>query len=259
MKLTKVTITGFRSIRETLSLDVDERITILIGANDQGKTNLLEAIRAFNDDRSIKEEDKNWDLESSASANIEYSFALDDAEFEQLRSKYGEEPFTKSVLDGQAIASPISREVTFVRRDPKNALEVRLSSGKEFNVELRTRLLNDRPRVELFAPSEQQMDSVTLQQLTLPNFECMAGLFMYAGLWKDRDKLFSQNPRTSRLLQDASLRLTDLIREEWQQDDSLEFDFRHTGQNGNTIELLTKDQSVQQRFIRPSARSEGFS
>ena len=36
--------------------------TVVLGANDHGKTNLLNAIRTLNDDCGFTSEDENWDL-----------------------------------------------------------------------------------------------------------------------------------------------------------------------------------------------------
>jgi predicted ATP-dependent endonuclease of OLD family len=82
MKLARINIMSFRSVKEPLVLHIDTKITILIGANDHGKTNLLEAIRSLNDDRPLTTNDKNWDLDQSA--EIEYEFTLDSDEQESI-------------------------------------------------------------------------------------------------------------------------------------------------------------------------------
>ena len=45
MRLVKVEIEGYRSISNRLSLHLDPSVTVVLGANDHGKTNLLEALR----------------------------------------------------------------------------------------------------------------------------------------------------------------------------------------------------------------------
>src|ERR1700732_696784 len=76
MKLNRVDIYGYASIKEKLNLHVDGRITTLIGANDTGKTNLLKAIRCLNDDAQVTQIDRNWDLSEEAIPTIEWSFTL---------------------------------------------------------------------------------------------------------------------------------------------------------------------------------------
>lgn len=80
MKLNELIITGFRSIKETETIRVDNRVSVLIGANDHGKSNILKAIECLNDDCPFEEDDKNWDLDKSKDVRIEWHFKLDDGE-----------------------------------------------------------------------------------------------------------------------------------------------------------------------------------
>ena len=59
MKLVRVSVEGYRSIRERLDLYVDPRVTVVMGPNDHGKTNLLAALRHLNQDHPF---DANRDL-----------------------------------------------------------------------------------------------------------------------------------------------------------------------------------------------------
>src|SRR6266404_1431499 len=99
MKLKSVWIDGFRSVKEGVRLFVDPRISILIGANDHGKTTLLEAIKCLNEDRPITPEDENWDSVGKGKPGLEYKFALDPDEFEELKAigvRYQEEQNRKT-------------------------------------------------------------------------------------------------------------------------------------------------------------------
>lgn len=87
MILDRVTITGFRSISGTQDVFVDQFVTVLIGANDHGKTNLLEAIRALNDDYKITSSDRNWDTAESDAPKIEWTFSLTPSETEAILAK----------------------------------------------------------------------------------------------------------------------------------------------------------------------------
>src|SRR3989304_9736093 len=84
MKLYKVTISGFLSVKDSEQLLIDEKSTILIGANDHGKTNILEAIRCLNDDRPITEDDRNWDLATDAQPRIEWYFKPNQSDLDEL-------------------------------------------------------------------------------------------------------------------------------------------------------------------------------
>jgi predicted ATP-dependent endonuclease of OLD family len=85
MKLKKVTMRGYRSVQLEEELLVDDRVTILIGANDHGKSNLLNAIRCLNEEVQISTDDRNWDLDESSTVEIKWHFIATDDELEKLR------------------------------------------------------------------------------------------------------------------------------------------------------------------------------
>jgi len=47
MRIKKVRIRNFRSIIDTGEISLDEKITLLLGKNEQGKTNFLKALESF--------------------------------------------------------------------------------------------------------------------------------------------------------------------------------------------------------------------
>jgi predicted ATP-dependent endonuclease of OLD family len=57
LRLTKVEIDSFRTIATHQEIEIDPRITVLIGANESGKTNLLEAIKAISLEIDFKHDD----------------------------------------------------------------------------------------------------------------------------------------------------------------------------------------------------------
>lgn len=78
MELKKVIIDGFKSVKKRIVLLVDARVTIFIGANDHGKSNLLAAVLRLNDDMSITEDDIHWDLPPGSTTRIEWHFKCTD-------------------------------------------------------------------------------------------------------------------------------------------------------------------------------------
>jgi predicted ATP-dependent endonuclease of OLD family len=84
MILNLVEITDFRSIKGTIKLDFDRKVTILLGSNDHGKTNILRAVEHLNDDVHIGEEETNWDAEGSPA--ISFSFSLTPTEKKEWRA-----------------------------------------------------------------------------------------------------------------------------------------------------------------------------
>jgi predicted ATPase len=85
MKLKQVHIDGFRSVKEPTRLFIDPKVTILIGANDHGKTTLLEAIRCLNHDNELTPEDENWDSVDQGKPVLEFDFGLDEEESAKLK------------------------------------------------------------------------------------------------------------------------------------------------------------------------------
>lgn len=67
MKLLKVKIKNFLSLKEEQTLKLNNGITSLIGLNEAGKTSILKAIIKLNGEK-IKKEEKNKKLKSNESS-----------------------------------------------------------------------------------------------------------------------------------------------------------------------------------------------
>ena len=81
MKLLKVEIEAYKSITNKLELVVEPNITVVLGPNDHGKTNILSAIAHLNADNPFSPEtDLNWDKEdrSDLFPFIRWEFTLDE-------------------------------------------------------------------------------------------------------------------------------------------------------------------------------------
>ncbi len=90
MKIKTVKIHNFRSIKEQ-TFDLTD-YSLLVGSNDSGKSNIIDAIRVFYDDLKFNE-DKDWPkfaVEDDESW-IEIKFLLTEEEFENLKDEYKQE------------------------------------------------------------------------------------------------------------------------------------------------------------------------
>lgn len=280
MRLSRIIITGFRSVQKTEEVILDSRINILIGANDHGKTNILCAIKCLNDDTPIIEDDRNWDLADTDAVKIQWHFAVDQ---DFLKTYKQNEPETQKVAgkkeptedfppDAPQTTEPAEEtppeptyfstnkdsELIFYREGVGGKVQV-LSTPVKIPTSKESELLALRPRVELFeAPKTNLVDRVNLTQLATPQFEFMQGIFMLAGLWENRETIFVENDKNSKLLNEASDKLTKILNDKWNQGKNLTWKLIHVGTNGDHIEIKIQDPSVKGRYTRPSLRSSGF-
>jgi predicted ATP-dependent endonuclease of OLD family len=87
VKLTKVQIAGYRSISKKTLVHFDPSVTIILGANDHGKTNLLDPLTHINEETNFDEErDLNWDHINNPEdfPSLEFEFQLSDSDRELL-------------------------------------------------------------------------------------------------------------------------------------------------------------------------------
>lgn len=284
MKLKKVVLKGYRSIKQEETLRIDDRVTILIGANDHGKSNLLAAIKCLNDDAAITPDDRNWDSPENSVVEIRWHFDVNDEILRRL-NELGPKSITEKIEpppppppqpDGSPSPQPTpppmprpprrekslpvggGREIVFAKDSSPNKIKI-VALPVEVGVSNEQEILNLRPRVELFeSPTANVVDQVNLQQLETPDLEFMQGIFRLAGIWDDRKRIFSQNPQTSRLLDKASTELTKVLNDRWNQGKELAWKLKHTGTNGDQIKIEIEDPAIEGQYTRPSLRSSGF-
>jgi predicted ATPase len=280
--LQKVRISNYLSIKGTIEIDIDANVTILLGSNDHGKTNILKAILHLNDDSPLVTEDRNWDVKD-ADASIDYEFRLDPEELQEWNSLIESlHPKTKSALDEgkdneeepqsdgveseleeQPIAVPLPplgdpkhRKITLSRTGFETELSIADIATSNLPAPLLEFLTNHKPRVELFvAAGGNLQDSVNAKQIATDEYEFMQGVFFQAGLDpRNSSALFVQDDETMRKLDEASKRLNDALSLLWGQGTDLEFELRH---QADTIQFLVNDPAVKERKVRMSKRSSG--
>lgn len=93
MILKLVEIKGFKSINKKIKISMDKRVTAFVGANEHGKTNILRALQALNEDVKFVVDDINQSCRNSstnlkkASADFPYVigyFTFDDNEKQEV-------------------------------------------------------------------------------------------------------------------------------------------------------------------------------
>jgi len=88
VRLSAVEIEGYRSIKGEVTLHCDPRATVILGANDHGKTNLLESLLHLNQEHAFDlDRDLNWDCRSRSRElpRVSFDFSLNDVDRQHLR------------------------------------------------------------------------------------------------------------------------------------------------------------------------------
>lgn len=253
MNLKKIVINGFRSIKKQEVFYVENKITILIGANDHGKTNILNAAEYLNDEKEFVADDTNWDIESDSEMYIEWHFDISDEDLKKIEAfKIEEIPNENSHIQVK------EGEVVYVRNFKENIVKVATVPFQVPESAL-VEILKLRPRIELFVlPSTNLKDQVSLAELEKAEFEFMQGIFRLAGLWDLRKEIFKQDGKTSKLLAEGSEKLTEVLNDKWNQGKELKWKLTHSGTNGDHITIEIVDPSISSKYTRPSLRSAGF-
>lgn len=124
MRLKKLIMVGYRSVKGEETLITDDRVTILIGANDHGKSNILAAIQCLNDEHPISPDDRNWDSEESANVELRWHFV---ASMDLLEKLCEWAPDSQPAREGQTeIGNPPEHEAV---QEPLAESEVAVSEA----------------------------------------------------------------------------------------------------------------------------------
>jgi predicted ATP-dependent endonuclease of OLD family len=279
MQLNLVEIEGFRSVAKKLALYIEPNVTVVLGPNDHGKTNLLDAISFLNEERKFDPEaDLNWDLEGEGERfpHLRFHFSLTQQERESLRDLENElrtskaaaanpaevpstestEPIEISPSQKSVDLDDVPETAEFYRQGVASTLS--LNGWTNFADEVVTKLRGFLPRAEIIEPYDKISDSVTATELAPGMNDFMRGVFYYAGLDPDNaSDLFVQNDTTERTLQNASGKLDETLKKSWSQGEALGFHLNHQCKI-DAIQLKIDDPAVVRRRVRASHRSSGF-
>jgi len=264
MRISLMRVEGFRSVVEPLELPFDPRVTVLLGANDHGKTNILAAIQTLNQDHATETRDLSWSRSSQVTElpSIEFRLTLSPEDRAAIKSALDEDYQSRLISEGQAGVAPpsvVPSEVVVRRTGVGGGLEV-ISDPLDVAVvkAVTTRL----PKVELVEADAPIRDAISVSELVDPNSApgaFMRGIFHFAEIDEDEwdAQLFSQDARSQARLEEASRTLNDRLRREWAQGRELSFRLRHDSAT-SSIGLFIDDPAVKGRWVLASERSAGF-
>ena len=279
MRLAEVKIEGFRSISGNQNLFLRPRLTCLIGANEHGKSNLLEAILRFQS-RKFEENDRYSDLAINKKPIITYKFELSKEErgtlikyFKEHISKEKEKLSKENEKSNKdlKLIEQLNKEIKWYDdlvksfSEQKDFFTVTLYDTSKLKLNLEVFIWSDIgakrledfiglsfPEIRYFDPSEELVDSISLQELNSRKNLPFEGILKLGEVWNQRERLFESDLKADRLLNRAGKVITRKLRKIWTQGS------RHTFKLVNNSGRLTLNIEDPHTFDLPSHRSLGF-
>ena len=267
MRLTRVEIEGYRSIGTKVDIHVQNDVTVLLGPNDHGKTNILNALTHLNPDATFDSDaDLNWDraAQTTAFPSIIFHFRLDTADQNSIRRLLADTTGTAASADtsdtaGSSASSPLPQVPEELIVEITGTGATRQYRAGDVPAQALQEFVNHHlPRVEIFRPHDNLPDAVSVAALQAESHEFMRGILYYAGIDPNNaTELFIQNDVTMRTLREASVALNTTLKADWLQGSDLKYELHH---DSSTQEILLRieDPAVGSRLVRASRRSSGF-
>ncbi len=243
MQIANISIKAFKSIMD-LEISLDPQITVLIGPNESGKTNILKAIEAFNPEIAFNKE-----------LTCQYSTYFDEGKYPEITIEYiNIEPKARVEL---ANIHPSLKEAKSIqiRRFGSTAADYQLVlHDKEIVIPDSFKLFKYLPHHLYFDFIPLLKSQVRLQELESPDtrFKGERDLLHIGGV-AEYHEIFEDSIRGRRRREEAARFLTEQVREVWTQDPSLEFKFNV---NGDVLHIDISDETTV--FDSTETRSLGF-
>lgn len=279
MLLKSMQIHGFRSIPNSLDFHIESELTCLVGSNEHGKTNLLDAVEKLSS-RQFAAEDRNSRSNSSDHPALSYMFDLTAMEQKaavaaieslkksaeaNLQAEEGKEPPSPKLSEFQAQIKRYTSAISNLKVAKEPTVSLELLTNGSLHIELSGLSWKSPPGgsldgiigcvfpdVRYFKPSGELVDTITLQELEARSNLPFEGLLKLAELWEQRGLLFGGALQAQRLLIRGSRRLTRRLRAIWSQGSRHTFKLSET--NGH-LRVVIEDPGT---IDSPSTRSLGF-
>ena len=243
MQVASVNIKAFKSIMD-LDLKLDPQITVLIGPNESGKTNILRALESINPDAAF-----------SKDFTCQYSTYFDEGRYPEITVEYTNiEPKARADLAGIHPALKDAKSFRIKKSGPSVNSYFLLINDKEIPLTESSKLLQHIPRHLYFDEIPLIKSMVRLQDLESNDgrFQGERDMLHIGGVTQYHE-IFEDTTRGRRRREEVARFLTEQIREVWTQDNTLEFKFNV---NGDVLHIDISDQTTV--FDSPETRSLGF-
>ncbi|MGH7595395.1 MAG: ATP-dependent nuclease [bacterium] len=243
MTISRAFIRAFKSIFE-LAFPLDPKITVMIGANESGKTNILRAFQAFSPsayfDNSLTCQYSDYYYQGKCpEVAIEFTQISKDNRRALLR-------FSDAFKDTESF---------LIRKDGPDVENYHVFIAEaEVPVREMDKLLQSLPKFLFFDTIPLLKSRATLQDLMTGNeqFRTERNLLRIGGL-NNPEIIFEDSTRGRRASEEASRLITQQIRQVWSQEPSIEVKLNV---NGNIMYIDLSDGTTV--FDTPESRSLGF-
>jgi predicted ATPase len=243
MIVSNVHINSFRSIRE-LSFPLDPKITVLIGPNESGKTNILKAFLAFRNDMPLS-------LEQTCQYSERYQLGKPPEIGLEFNSLTKEE---KTKLGALYEGFRDIESFTLVREGPKVS-DYKIQTGdKVFSLGNGKPLFDLLPNILYFDTIPIIKDHVTMEALVKNDEDARteSNLLKIGGV-EESSVIFEDTTRGRRATEETGREITRRIQQVWTQEPSLEIKLRV---NGKVLYIDFSDSTTV--YDTPKFRSPGF-
>jgi len=243
MTISKVYMRALKSIYD-LSLPLDAKTNVLIGANESGKTNILKALEAFRSDIAF-----------DTTLTCQYSNHYYMGKCPEITLEFSS--ISKENRRNLQRVSEVFKDVESfqVRRDGPDLHDYHLILGdSEIDGVDMKRLLQVLPKIIYFSDIPLLQNKVDFESLTSDkgDFTTEKNLLKIGGI-ESYDLIFEDSTRGRRATEEASRIITEQIRRVWSQEPTIEIKLNV---NGRVLYIDFSDNTTV--FDTPDSRSLGF-
>jgi len=243
MIISKINIRAFKSIYE-MELALNPKINVFIGANENGKTNILKAIEAFRND-----------VPFDSSITCQYSSHYHAGKCPEITLEFSE--ISKENRRKLLALSDVFKEINSfqIRRDGPELTDYHLIVGDNETDKIdQKKLLQILPKIIYFSEIPLLKNKVNYESLVSNSAEFSAekNLLRIGGI-EDYDSIFEDSSRGRRAAEEASRIITEQIRRVWSQEQTIEIKLHI---NGNVLYIDFSDSTTV--LDTPESRSMGF-
>ncbi len=236
-------ITAFKSIHQ-IKIPLDSRMTVLIGPNESGKTNILKAIECIRPD-----------IKLSPELTCQFSSFYQEEKPPVISIEFGH--FTKEEHNklGKLFEGFRQADSLILRREGPGANDYKIQTNDKTiaigNVNNFFQLL---PKILYFENIQVIKDRVDMDSLLKNDLDTQTerNLLKIGGV-EDISLMFEDSTRGRRTAEEVSKEITSRIREVWTQEPSLEIKLRV---NGKLLYIDFTD--ITSVYDTPKTRSRGF-